>query len=89
MTNQTADQSLELLNRVQSLLVDFANENQIDLRAEFGTVDRFKQFVFALTFKTLTDLGLPADAAFDLTAGAGAYDALVEKTWQAAQPAAC
>jgi len=43
----------QLLNEVQKLLINFANENNISLHAEFGTVEKFKQFVIAFTIKPL------------------------------------
>jgi hypothetical protein len=73
--------SLTLLNAVQKLLVDFANDQQISLAAEFGTVDNFKRFVIAFTFKQLTELGIETREAYDLVFGDGSYDRLAEDVW--------
>jgi hypothetical protein len=78
-------QSLELLNGVKDLLVQFASENNINLRDEFETVDEFKKFTIALTFKQLVALGVEVKDAYDMVLGAGQYDELVEKVWNAAQ----
>ena len=78
-------QSLTLLNGVKDLLVKFANENNINLQAEFGSVDEFKKFTIAFTFKQLVDLGVEVKDAYDMVLGTGEYDALVEKVWNAAQ----
>lgn len=75
----------QLLNRVQRLLIDFANANSISLDAEFGTVERFKEFVIAFTFRTLTDAGMSTEAAFDAIFGGGAYEDLAERTWNTLQ----
>lgn len=77
MTNR----SIELLNKIQTELIAFANRQGINLANEFKTVDDFKQFVIALTYKMLIDLGVEPKEAFDMTLGDGAYDRLVEITW--------
>ena len=71
----------DILNQVQSKLVEFANNQGISLQAEFGTVDEFKRFVIAFTFKAITDLGIEPAKAYDLIFGNGEYAALVERTW--------
>ena len=76
--------SLELLNAVQKLLVSFATESGIDLRAEFGTVEAFKKFVIAFTFKQLVELGVAVNEAYDMVLGDGSYDDLAAKVWDAA-----
>lgn len=75
----------DLLNRVQRLLIDHANAKGISLDAEFGTVDRFKEFVVAFTFRILTDAGMSTEAAFDTIFGGGAYVDLAERTWNTLQ----
>lgn len=75
----------DLLNRVQRLLIDHANAKGISLDAEFGTVDRFKEFVIAFTFRILTDAGMSTEAAFDAIFGGGAYVDLAERTWNTLQ----
>lgn len=76
--------SNDLLNKVQSLLINFANESGISLKSEFGTIDAFKQFVIAFTFKMLTNLGIETEKAFDLVFGSGEYNALAESVWNSA-----
>lgn len=75
----------DLLNKVQSMLITFANEKGISLKEEFGSVDAFKQFVIAFTFRSLTDAGLATDAAYDAVFGIGAYEELAENVWNAAR----
>lgn len=79
----------ELLNKLQSLIIDFANERGINLQAEFGTVEAFKRFVIGLAFKILVDAGIGTQAAFDFIFGSGEYDRLAASVWEAAnnQPA--
>lgn len=71
----------KLLNGMQRLLIDFANDNGISLRDEFGTVDQFKQFVMAFTFKVLIDEGFSVPDAFDRTFGDGSYSQLVDRLY--------
>ena len=78
-------QSLELLNGIQKLLLDFANANQIDLRKEFGSVEEFKKFVIAVAFDEMVKLGVPVKDAFDMVLGEGEFDKLAEKLFAAAQ----
>jgi hypothetical protein len=83
------NQSLELLNKVQSLLIEFANQEGISLQDEFASVEDFKKFVIGFTFKILTDKGVSTKDAYDMVAGDGAYDTLAERVWNDAQrPAA-
>lgn len=80
----------ELLNKLQSLLINFANERGISLQAEFGTAEAFKRFVIGLAFKVLVDAGINTQAAFDFIFGNGEYDRLAAEVWEAAngkQPA--
>ena len=75
----------EVLNKLQALLITFANERGISLHAEFGTVENFKTFVVAFAIKSLVDAGLEIAKAYDFILGNGEYDKLVEATWNAAQ----
>ena len=77
--------STDLLNAVQRFLIDFANREGINLADDFKTVDEFKKFVIAITFKTAVDIGLTVPEALDLTLGDGSYDRLVSEVWEAAQ----
>ena len=78
---------IEKLNAVKDFVVNFANEKKIDLQAEFGTTENFKQWIMALCFKTLVDGGVPTNEAFDAVFGDDQYDALVENVWAAANAA--
>jgi hypothetical protein len=75
----------QLLNEVQKLLINFANENNISLHAEFGTVEKFKQFVIAFTIKSLTDIGVEIAKAYDIVMGDGAYNRLADEVWTKCQ----
>ena len=75
----------DLLNKVQAMLIEFANANNINLRDEFKTVDDFKSFVIAFTFKSLTEIGMAANDAYDMIFGAGEFDALASRIWNAVQ----
>ncbi len=76
--------SLDLLNAAQKFMIDFANKKGINLQDDFKTVDDFKTFVIGYTFKTLRDIGIETDEAFDLVFGDGAYDKLADDVWNAA-----
>ena len=84
-TMSNAPANIELLNKVNSYLVDQATANGVDLQTEFGTVDNWKKFVMSLTFKTLRELNVATDVAFDLVFGNGQYEDLVNSVWEAAQ----
>lgn len=77
--------SLKLLNEVQSFMIEFANREGIELQKSFETVGEFKKFVIAFTIKSLLDLGVEMQDAFDMVMGSGKYDELVEKIWNAGQ----
>lgn len=78
-------ESIKLLNQVKDLLVGFANQNNIRLTDDFATVDDFKDFVIAFTFKALIDQGIETSKAFDLVLGAGSYEKLTTEIWANAQ----
>lgn len=80
-------QRINKLNVVKNVIINFANENNIDLQAEFGTTETFKYWVMGLCFKTLVDGGVATSEAFDAVFGDGRYDELVENVWNAAQVA--
>lgn len=80
--------NLELLNKIQVMLIEFANKNGISLQAEFGTVEKFKQFVMAFTVKAIVDIcGMAVNQAWDIVFGSGSYEQLAESVWNATQPA--
>lgn len=74
----------EALNAIKDLFVQFANDNNIDLKKEFGTPDAFKQFVIAFTFRTLTENGLTTEEAYNTIFGDDAYEALFADLYTAA-----
>ena len=73
--------SLDLVNEVRELIVVFANKNEINLQAEFGTREKFQEFVMAFTFKQLVDHGVEVPQAFDAVFGDGRYIELVHSVW--------
>lgn len=79
------NKSLQLLNAVREYIVNYANENGVNLKKEFGTREAFQKFVIALTITTLIEAGLGLEEAFDLAMGEGRYGELVEKIWTANQ----
>ena len=81
MSKPTGSLNTEVLNKVQRLLIDFANEKGISLHDSFKTVDEFKQFVIALCIKTLVDAGISVQNAMNFIMGDGTYEEIAEKTW--------
>jgi hypothetical protein len=72
----------ELLNKVQSTLIAFASEKGISLQAEFGTAEKFKQYVIAFTMRFLLDSGFSVPEAFNAVMGnQAAYQHLAESVW--------
>jgi hypothetical protein len=70
---------LELLNEVQSMIIDQANKAGIKLSDSFATVEDFKQFVIAFAFRGMRDAGADVPTAFDSVLGHGEYDALFDR----------
>jgi hypothetical protein len=68
----------DLLNTVQRFLIDFANEKGIRLDTQFSSVEKFKEFVIGLTFKTLCENGVSTSVAYDAVFGEGSYNKLYE-----------
>jgi len=66
---------LDLLNKVQSIFIDHANANGINLADHFKTPQDFKNFIVGAAFKGLCDAGADVATAFDATVGKGQYEA--------------
>ena len=81
MSKPTGSLNTDVLNKVQRLLIDFANEKGISLQDEFKTVDEFKKFVIAFCVKQLVDAGFTVQNAMNFILGDGTYEAILEKAW--------
>ena len=74
------------LTQISKLVIETATRQGISLHEQFGTRERFQQFVIALTIQGIMDVGgLELPAAYDLVMGDGAYRALSDAVWEAAQ----
>lgn len=71
----------QLLKQAQKIIIDFANANGISLQDEFGTPERFRQYVISYTTKTLIDRGMTIEAALDLLCGDGTYQRICDECW--------
>lgn len=80
-----ASKNINLLNAVKDLLIEFANKEGIILADEFDSVEDFKMFTVAFTIKSLVDLGMTVQDAYDAAMGDGEYDKLVETVWNECQ----
>lgn len=67
---------LDILNQVQSFIIEQANAKGINIADSFTSVDEFKQFVVAMAFQGLRDAGADVATAFDATMGKGQFEAL-------------
>lgn len=76
---------IEILNKFQAIVIDIAKKNGVSLQEEFGTVEKFKGFVIALTLKSLLDEGMAMNKAYDLVFGCGEYNKMAGKVWEAAR----
>ena len=79
MTKPAAN--IELLNQVQSMVIDFANRNGISLQDQFGSVEAFKKFVVGMTLKQLVEAGASVSVAYDAVFGDNSYEDMFERTW--------
>ena len=78
----------KLLNAINTMLVDFANEKGIVLADEFGTRDNFAKFVISFTIKQLMQAcKMDVTEAYDIVMGDGAFTKLANDVWQSAQTA--
>ncbi len=68
--------NLDILNQVQSLFIAQASAAGENLAETFATVEDFKKFIIALTFKGLRDAGMEVSEAFDVVLGGGSYEEL-------------
>lgn len=77
-----------LLNEIKNLFIDFANKEGIILAEHFETPDKFKEFIIAIVFTKLKELGLDTDKAFDAIFGAGAFKKLADDVFESLNAAA-
>lgn len=75
----TAPSNIQLLNGIQSIIIDFANREGIALSDHFATVADFKGFVVAFAFKQFREMGIEIDKAFDMTLGDGAFQEMYDR----------
>jgi hypothetical protein len=79
----------ELLKKTQSAIIAVANKNGIDLKAQFGTKEKFGDFVVFATIQALMDQGgFAFRDAYDAVMGSGEFQRLSDAVWEmnAAQP---
>lgn len=73
----------DMLNNLKTVVINHANKNGINLSAEFGTPEEFRQWLISFAFSALTTKGgLSTDQAFDAIFGDGAYKALADDVWE-------
>lgn len=75
------------INAVRSLIIDFANQNGIDLSSEFKTAEDFKLFVISFCIKTLVSFGYSTNQAYDVVHGDGAYQQMADSVWDSLKAA--
>jgi hypothetical protein len=77
----TTKQQIDLLNKVQSFLIEQANARGICLADDFATPEDFKKFVVGIAFKGLRDAGADVATSYDACFGEGSYTDLAGKTY--------
>jgi hypothetical protein len=76
----------KILQTLSSLLIKTANEKNISLQDEFGTREKFQQFVIAMAIKSVMEIGnLSLKDAYDFVLGSGEYQKLSDFVWESAQ----
>lgn len=76
----------ELLNNVKNLIIATANKDGRSLQDDFGTVEKFKDFVIAFTLRSLTEvMGMDISEAWDIVMGDGSFQTLCDDCWTKAQ----
>jgi hypothetical protein len=73
------------VQQMQRAIAETATQQGISLRQEFGTTERFAEFVIGMTFKVMTDNGMSVEAATDAIFGDGAYERIAAEVWELAQ----
>jgi hypothetical protein len=78
--------NMDLLNAVRAQIIRAADASGIMLADEFGTVEEFQKFIFSITIVALMDVGgITIERAYEIVMGAGAWQALADDVWLAAQ----
>jgi len=77
---------LQLLDAVKDMLIEFANKEGISLEHEFGSRDKFAQFVIGFTIRNLVEVcNMTISEAYNAVMGEDAYQQLAESVWQQLQ----
>mgnify|MGYP006967052016 CR=1 FL=1 len=80
--NRGCQMNVQLLNAAKDQIIKIANENNINLKDEFGTPDKFKQFVFSLTIKMIMEIGsMTVEQAYNIVMGEGSFQQLSDDVW--------
>lgn len=88
-TNESKAMNTELLNKVKDMVIGIANKSGRRLQDDFGTPEKFKDFIVSLTIKGLVDhCGMEIDAAFDIVMGDGEFKRLCDDCWETLNGAA-
>ena len=84
MTTQSI--GLQILNAIQTKIVEDCNERGINLNKEFESVDAFKNWVISFTIKSVQDVtGFSFQESFDLVMGSGKFEQLAKSIWTGAR----
>lgn len=71
----------DFLDEIQAMLVNWASDNNVDLRSSFEDEDQFKMFVLAIAISRILMMehGVDLRQAFDTALGEGEYEKLASK----------
>ena len=78
--------NITLLNKVKDMIIAKANKDGRSLKDDFGTKEKFKDFVIAFTIRSLVEvIGMTTKEAFDTVMGDGEYQRLADDCWNSLQ----
>ena len=82
---QTEADMEKVISLVQASVIETAKIKGINIQDEFGTVDKFKNYILSFTIKTLVDFGIEVKVAFDMVLGEGKHRELADRIWESAK----
>ena len=76
----------QLVNSVKNMIIDWANNEGVNLADHFESRDDFAKWIISFTIKSVMDiLSIELQAAYDIVMGDGSFNALADSVWNQLQ----
>ena len=86
LKGETMSNPNNILNAIQTKVIEVCNADGINLADTFETVEDFKTWLLSFTIKMVMDVtGFTVKESMDIVCGDGSYNKLAETVWDSLQ----